>query len=76
MLVSEVTFHSFPASEAVTTPEVTVKSESMPEMTTEGHFDYDDYPDEAAANYGKESAESGEEKGIEQGQFRIRIKVD
>ena len=69
MLVSEVNFQSFPASEAlITTSEEDALEADSTTMATVvgGHFGYDDYPDEVAAGFEKEVQEGGE--GVEQGE--------
>ena len=72
MLVSEVNFQSFPASEAlITTSEATFEADSTTTVATvvEGHFGYDDYPDEMATGFEKELEQGGEGEGIDEGEI-------
>ena len=73
MLVSEVNFQSFPASEAaaaaITTSEAVLEDDSTTVATVvEGHFGYDDYPDEIEAGFEKKVQEGEGGEGIDQGE--------
>ena len=80
MLISEVNFRSFPASEAALNAAATTSAAEADSTTTTatvvgGHFGYDDYPDEIPTGFENEVQESGD--GIDQGEqlllFHTRI---
>ena len=76
MLVSEVNFQSFPASEAlIATSEAALEADSTTTIATEveGHFGYDDYPDEMAAGFGNKSEEDEGGEGVDQGETQTLV---
>ena len=56
------------------TSEAVLEADSTTMATAaEGHFGYDDYPDEVAAGFESEVQEGGGGEGIEQGKLFINL---